>query len=450
MTAPPAARREVEEPLELAADRGDVGLERLAVEQVPLATTGPTGRRSSRSRRRRAPPAARRGAGAGAARRSGPGGRRGATAGRVEADVAGDRPAGGQAGRQARRRRVQHAPPLELGEESAEARAGVASARRRHRLARRAVSTREAQRPVIHDPYAIVRPDMQTSLARRQRHRRALQRRPAGTRRIDLRSDRHRHPVILLLAGLARRGRGAVLAVGAYNYYAAGLPDPKDALNDLDFDQQTIVYDRTGKIELARLGELQARGRDVRPAARRDHRRDDRDRGQGLLDNPGFDPSASSRPASTPLVGPAARRLDDHPAARSGAPAPAEAFDGSRYERKIREIIQSLRLTAGLPGRRGQAADHHRLPEPELLRQPELRREGRGQELLRQGAQGPDPGPGGDPRGDPPVADQYDLVRNAERGLPRGRSPRARTAPSSSSSCRPTREIVQRRTTSST
>src|SRR5260370_1243402 len=34
--------------------------------------------------------------------------------------------------------------------------------------------------PVSHAPYAIVRPEMQTSLARRQRHRRALGRRPGG------------------------------------------------------------------------------------------------------------------------------------------------------------------------------------------------------------------------------------------------------------------------------
>ena len=37
----------------------------------------------------------------------------------------------------------------------------------------------------------------------------------------------------------------------------------------------------------------------------------------------------------------------------------------------------------GLPGRGGQAADHHRLPEPELLRQRRVRHQGRGAQLLR-------------------------------------------------------------------
>ena len=63
---------------------------------------------------------------------------------------------------------------------------------------------------------------------------------------------------------------------------------------------------------------------------------------------------------------------------------PPEAFAGSTYERKIREIIQSIRLTQAYPGRGRQAADHDRLPEPELLRQPELRRRGGRQELLRE------------------------------------------------------------------
>ena len=38
-------------------------------------------------------------------------------------------------------------------------------------------------------------------------------------------------------------------------------------------------------------------------------------------------------------------------------------------ERKIKEIIQSVRADRGLPRRGRQAADHGRVPEPELLRQ---------------------------------------------------------------------------------
>ena len=48
MTRRAGARREVEEPLELAADRGDVALERLAVEQVALGR--PPGRVADHAR----------------------------------------------------------------------------------------------------------------------------------------------------------------------------------------------------------------------------------------------------------------------------------------------------------------------------------------------------------------------------------------------------------------
>ena len=50
---------------------------------------------------------------------------------------------------------------------------------------------------------------------------------------------------------------------------------------------------------------------------------------------------------------------------------PPTAFEGSREDRKIREIIQSIRLTEAYPGDKGKQDDHHRLPEPELLRQPD-------------------------------------------------------------------------------
>ena len=105
-------------------------------------SSAPTDRRSSRSRRRPGRPAGRRSAAAGAGRRSGPGGRRGATsAGRVEADVAGDRAARGQPGRQAGRGRVQDAAPLEIREEPARAVGG------RRRRADVTASDVEASRP---------------------------------------------------------------------------------------------------------------------------------------------------------------------------------------------------------------------------------------------------------------------------------------------------------------
>ena len=97
---------------------------------------------------------------------------------------------------------------------------------------------------------------MQTTLARRQRHRRATGRRPTRRGGSTLRRILIAIPIIILLVSVLLAGAGALFTVAAYNYYAASLPDPKEALTGLDFEQQTIVYDRTGKVELARLGTL--------------------------------------------------------------------------------------------------------------------------------------------------------------------------------------------------
>ena len=159
--------------------------------------------------------------------------------------------------------------------------------------------------------------------------------------------------VLLLTTGLLAAS-GAMLAVGAYNHYAAGLPDPVAALTNIDFEQQTIIYDRTGKVELARLGDLkrelvtfpQLPGEiiDATTAI------EDKD----FWVNPGFDPvgivsagldTVSGRPrgASTITQQLVRARL-----------LPASAFEGTTYERKAREIIQSIRLTQAYPGEAGK------------------------------------------------------------------------------------------------
>ena len=97
---------------------------------------------------------------------------------------------------------------------------------------------------------------MQTTLARRRRQRRARQRRPQGQGGTILRRILIAIPIILILLAMMMAATGALVTVTAYNYYAQDLPDPKEALSDLDYEQQTFVYDRTGKVELARLGSL--------------------------------------------------------------------------------------------------------------------------------------------------------------------------------------------------
>ncbi len=197
---------------------------------------------------------------------------------------------------------------------------------------------------------------MQTSLARRQRHRRNGNGRsapPGGVvRRIAIAL-----PLLLFGSLLLLGVVGLVAAVGAYNYFSAGLGDPKQLLDTLTFDQQTVLYDRTGKIELARLGELK---RQVVPYA---------DIPPALIDattsiedktfweNAGFDP-----------VGIISAGLDTLKGNERGASTitqqivrarllPADVLNGDKYTRKVKEIIQSIRLTQELPpGEAGKQA----------------------------------------------------------------------------------------------
>ncbi len=194
---------------------------------------------------------------------------------------------------------------------------------------------------------------MQTSLARRQRHRRSLDRgRHRGSsavRRVAIAI-----PIVLfgvfLLVGLA----GVFGVAAAYNYYSQGLPDPRDTLSNLSFDQQTIITDRTGKVRLASLGDFKREivSFDQIPPEMLDATTSIEDK--DFWTNPGFDAAG--------FVAATLDTLSGHP--RGGSTItqqlvrarllPESAFVGSREERKIREIIQSLRLTQAYPGDKGK------------------------------------------------------------------------------------------------
>ncbi|MFL5775736.1 MAG: transglycosylase domain-containing protein [Chloroflexota bacterium] len=194
---------------------------------------------------------------------------------------------------------------------------------------------------------------MQTSVARRQRHRRlGTRQRPRGS--SALKRTAIAIPIILFVAVVAAGAMSVLGVVAAYGYYADGLPNPEAALADLDFDQQTVVTDRTGTVELARLGErkreivafdeLTPEVLDATTAI------EDKD----FWDNPGFDFGG--------FVSATVDTINGRP--RGGSTItqqlvrarllPSSAFEGSREERKIREIIQSLRLTQAYPGDRGK------------------------------------------------------------------------------------------------
>ena len=195
---------------------------------------------------------------------------------------------------------------------------------------------------------------MQTSLARRLRHRRALQRRPPGRAGKIFGSFVLIVLVVFLATGGLLTAAGVVAGVSAYNYYAQGLPDPVSTLTNIEFEQQTVLYDRTGTIVLARLGDLK---RDLVtfdqiPGETLDATTAIEDKDFWV--NPGFDPvgivsagidTVSGRPrgASTITQQLVRARL-----------LPAAAFADGTYERKAREIIQSIRLTDAFPGEEGK------------------------------------------------------------------------------------------------
>ena len=146
-----------------------------------------------------------------------------------------------------------------------------------------------------------------------------------------------------------RRGRQRVHST------ARASPDPKEPLDDIEFDQQTLVYDRTGKVELARFGQQKREVIDFddlpprRSSTRRPHR------GQHVLGQrrlrsarhrrrPPIDTiRGRSRGASTITQQLVRARL-----------LPDDVLAGSHLDRKIKEIIQSIRLTQAFPGDAGK------------------------------------------------------------------------------------------------
>ena len=92
---------------------------------------------------------------------------------------------------------------------------------------------------------------MQTSLARRQRRRRnGAGRRPSSGGRA-VAGVAIALPLFLfgsfIVAGLV----GFAGVVTAFSYYSQGLPDPRQVFDNLDFAQETRIYDRAGKVQLA-------------------------------------------------------------------------------------------------------------------------------------------------------------------------------------------------------
>jgi len=148
----------------------------------------------------------------------------------------------------------------------------------------------------------------------------------------------------------------AVAAVGVVNALAQGLPDPS-SLQHLTFAQPTIIYDRTGKVELAQFQQQDRRvvTFDEVPKLVLDSVTTAEDR--SFWQNEGFDPGA--------IVAAAVQNATGDGSGERGASTitqqlvrarllPPDVTGGDRYVRKILEIIQSARLTSLYPGDQGK------------------------------------------------------------------------------------------------
>ena len=206
---------------------------------------------------------------------------------------------------------------------------------------------------------------MNTSLERRQRRRRNGGRPGGGSG--PARAVAIGFPLFLFASFFMLGIVGFVATVGAYSFYSQGLPDPKTAFDNLGFDEQTIVYDRTGKVELARFGQTHRQVIDIfAQLSPSPHRRDDLGRGPDLLEQRRLRPGGHHLGGRGDRVGQRPWRVDDHPAAGPGAPAARERvprFDLRPQDPRDHPVDPA---DPGLHRPGGQAPDHDRLPQPEL------------------------------------------------------------------------------------
>ena len=159
----------------------------------------------------------------------------------------------------------------------------------------------------------------------------------------------------ILFAALAM-----VLATGtvmAFSKLASdpNLPNPRD-LEKLGFQEESIIYDRTGKVELARFGQTKRSvvTFDQIPAVAIDAQTAIEDK--TFWENSGFDPVAIISAAVDSLRGRArGASTITQQLVRQRLLEPELVQDPSRQaERKLKEIIQSIRLTEAFPGIEGK------------------------------------------------------------------------------------------------
>jgi membrane peptidoglycan carboxypeptidase len=157
--------------------------------------------------------------------------------------------------------------------------------------------------------------------------------------------------LLLTIGGLV-----SIAVFGVIGALAAGLPDPAQ-LETITFDQPTVVYDRSGKVELARF---QREARRVItweevPHLVADATTTAEDR--TFWENGGFDPGAIASAIGESLRGSGERGASTVTQQLVRArllPEEYTAPGADKYLRKVLELIQSARLTDAFPGEQGK------------------------------------------------------------------------------------------------
>ncbi len=196
---------------------------------------------------------------------------------------------------------------------------------------------------------------MSTTTMGRRRAARSLRARARDARRPSA------LPILgLALAALLGFGTlvaaGSALLAGTYVVLASGLPDPH-LLGNAELSAESIVLDRTGTVELARFGVRRemATWDDLSPTLV--------DATTAIEDktfwtNSGFDLAAVVSAGLATLGGDArGASTITQQLVRARLLDPALVADPARvYERKVKEVIQSIRLTQAFPGEAGKRA----------------------------------------------------------------------------------------------
>jgi membrane peptidoglycan carboxypeptidase len=166
--------------------------------------------------------------------------------------------------------------------------------------------------------------------------------------------------LVALVIWVVFAGLGLVLATGTVQAFSKlasdpNLPNPRN-LDQLAFQEESIIYDRTGQIELARFG---ATTRSVVtfdqiPKIAIDAQTAIEDK--TFWDNSGFDPLAIISAGLDSLRGRArgASTITQQLVRQRLLPSDLVQDPARQAERKLKEIIQSIRLTEAYPGDAGK------------------------------------------------------------------------------------------------